>query len=79
MRALCSQRRGTALDPQTGTCQQQHIVQTYPLPPPRCVALYILINGILTAFSYVRERDSFLVTLPKLVGSIVRCTGHSWG
>jgi hypothetical protein len=36
-------------------------------PPPSCVGLYALINGILSAFSYVRERDSFMVTQPKLV------------
>jgi hypothetical protein len=32
-----------------------------------CVAVYCALNAILTAFCYVKERDSFLVTLPKLV------------
>lgn len=31
-----------------------------------CVILYVVINIILSAFSFVRERDSFMVTQPKL-------------
>lgn len=31
-----------------------------------CVALYAALNAVLAAFSYVRERDSFMQTLPKL-------------
>ena len=34
--------------------------------------MYCLLNVMLTAFCYVRERDSFMVTLPKLV----RALGH---
>lgn len=42
-----------------------------PARPPNhlrsCVILYCVFNVILTAFCYVRERDSFMVTQPKLV------------
>ncbi|GBF93955.1 signal peptidase complex subunit 2-like [Raphidocelis subcapitata] len=31
-----------------------------------CVALYVAINAVLSAFSYARERDSFMVTQPKM-------------
>lgn len=52
----------------------------FPTPAcPSCVFLYCLLNVILTAFCYVRERDSFMVTQPKLVrlGTWAR-TWASW-